>query len=83
MLYHSYHLFDDVEDRDLRVKNRATVLLNIMEDNLQTSKGGKIVSDKGARLIFGYFSQIHPAERADVMDTLQKNLAERGYSYAS
>lgn len=83
MLYHTYHLFDDVEDRNLRIKNRSTVLVNIMEDNLQKSEKGKEVSEKGARVIFGYFAQIPPDERGEVMNGFQQELARRGYSYAN
>lgn len=57
--YRGFSLFNDVEDINLRMRNRAVVMANIAE---QYTKDKKITT-KGASLILGYFECIPLAER--------------------
>lgn len=72
--YKGYALFNDVEDRELRVRNRATVLANIFEDN---SRDGK-VNLRGNQDAVGYFAQLPKEELRDIYAVLSQVLVERG-----
>lgn len=75
--YKGFGLFNDIEDAELRNRNRAVVLANLAEDNM--SKDGRI-SPKGAGLVMGYFNAIPEAERANVFERFKTNLNERGFT---
>jgi len=70
-----FSLFNDIEDSDLRNRNRAVVLANIADS---TSKAKKI-SPNGMGLILCYFSKIDKTERKDVMSRFVTIMQERGY----
>jgi len=59
-----YPLFEDTEDKALQARNRASIILNIMEDN---SKDGK-VSLKGTSLVIKYMKDIPEGERKLAFD---------------
>jgi hypothetical protein len=73
-MFKGFSLFNDIEDVDLRNRNRAVVLTNIAEDNVRN----KMISPKGASLILGYFGLINPDERKDVQDRFVINMGQRG-----
>lgn len=73
--FKGYSLFNDIEDAELRNRNRAVILANILEHNTKDSR----VSPKGAALILGYFSNVPQEERADVEQRFEKFVKERGY----
>ena len=58
--YKGYGLFDDIEDVTLRNRNRAVILANIAEDNMNREMH---ISAKGASLVMGYFNAIPEGER--------------------
>lgn len=74
--YKGFSLFSDIEDSSLRNRNRAVVLANIAEDNLNKEKR---ITPKGAALVLGYFSQVPEAERSDVYGRFVTNMNERGF----
>lgn len=73
--YHGFNLFNDIEDEELRTRNRAVVLANIYQDN---SKDGK-TTPKGATTILGYFASIPEGERGAVQKKFVESMAERGF----
>ncbi|MNX05479.1 hypothetical protein D3C86_350930 [compost metagenome] len=73
--FQGFNLFNDIEDKILRIRNRAVVLSNIYEDN---SKDGKI-NGKGAAIMLGYFGRIPEAERAMVQDKFIEDMKLRGF----
>lgn len=74
--FKGYSLFNDIEDSELRNRNRAVILANIAQDSTKN----RIISAKGASLILGYFGLVPPEERADVQARFAKNMADRGYA---
>lgn len=58
--FKGFSLFNDIEDIDLRTRNRSVVMANMAEDHIDRKT--KRVSPKGAALILNYFS--HPYGRA-------------------
>lgn len=77
--YKGYSLFNDIEDEDLRTRNRAVVLTNLSEDN---SKNGKI-KPQAAGTILGYFNQIPEHERGPVAAEYVKQMQLRGFKYGA
>jgi hypothetical protein len=74
-MFKGFSLFNDVEDINLRNRNRAVVLTNIAEDNTRN----QLITAKGAGLLLGYFGLIDPNERADVQQRFTNNMKERGF----
>jgi hypothetical protein len=74
--FKGYSLFNDIEDFDLRNRNRAVILANIMEDNLTAKKK---VTGKGSTLILGYFMNVPEVDRKTVRDRFAKAITERGF----
>lgn len=74
--YKGFGLFTDIADEALRNRNRAVVLANMAEDNM--NKEGRI-TPKGAGLVMGYFNAVPEAERQDVYQRFQVNLKQRGF----
>lgn len=80
-----YSLFNDIEDATLRIRNRAVVMANIFEDNLDPSqaKSNKpIIKGAGAALLLKYLSSVSEVEQPQVWDKFKSVMAERGFSYA-
>jgi hypothetical protein len=73
--FKGFSLFNDIEDKDLRNRNRAVVLANIAADNTRN----KLISPKGASLILGYFGLVPPEERKDVQDQFTQRMLESGF----
>lgn len=71
-----FTLFNDIEDRDLRNRNRAVILANITEANTKKNK----VTVKGASLILSYFDSVPVEDRKDVEQRFTENLKQRGYA---
>jgi len=68
-------LFKDVEDLALRNHNRAVVMANLFEDNMD--KYNK-TSKAGLSLILGYFGALPEDERGDVYSKFSVELDSRG-----
>jgi len=80
--YKGYALFSDVEDRDLRIQNQATVMANIFEDSPDV-KDNRLVSKRGTTILFGYMDNVFPEDRTVVLSLFERKMKERGYSYAA
>ena len=78
--YKGFGLFNDIEDSELRARNRAVVLSNMAED--YTNKTKKI-NTKGASLILGYFMQIPLEERNIVKEKFAETMLSKGYILAA
>lgn len=74
--FKGFSLFNDIEDRDLRIRNRAVVLANIATNH---AKKGKI-SAGAAGLILGYFGLIPADERGEVSESFKNFMFERGFN---
>jgi hypothetical protein len=75
--YKGFSLFNDIEDIELRNRNRAVILTNLMEDNI--NKKTLKVSMKGADLILNYFNLIPQEERKDVTERFTQGMLQRGF----
>jgi hypothetical protein len=79
--YKGFSLFNDIDDVALRNRNRAVILSNLLESNID--KVSKKVSIKGANLILSYFSHIPPVDRKDVEKRFTDESVKRGFTTAS
>lgn len=77
--YKGFELFSDIEDAELRTRNRAVVMANIASDHTKNKK----ISPKGASLILGYFLKLPEGERKMAQDKFQSTMNERGFALAS
>lgn len=75
--FKGFHLFNDIEDEQLRARNRAVVLANIAEDNTKKN----LITPRGASLILGYFNCVPQEERAVTQGKFESQMKERGYSF--
>lgn len=76
--YKGYSLFNDIEDVNLRERNRAVVMCNIYEDNPHLTDK-TTTSKKGALLIFGYMDKVPEESRAELIKTFHAQMETRGY----
>lgn len=77
-MFNGFSLFNDIEDDQLRTRNRAVILTNIMEDGCLKGK----VKAKAALLIMGYFNCIPDEERDVTRKEFIKQAGERGFQIA-
>lgn len=73
--YKGYDLFDNLEDRTLRIRNQAVVLANIAQDNSK----GKAITPRAASIILGYFREVAAEDRNDVKESFTVAMKQRGY----
>lgn len=73
--FRGWSLFNDIDDINLRNRNRAVVLSNIAEDCTRN----RLISPRGASLILQYFKLIPDAEKIDVRNRFAQNMKEKGY----
>lgn len=73
--YNGYSLFNDVEDKALKQRNRAVVMANIAEQYTKAKK----ITIKGASLILGYFDCIPQEERKELEAKFTEVMTERHY----
>lgn len=73
--FKGYSLFNDIEDVDLRDRNRAVVLSNMVDQNTRNNK----TTPRAAALVIGYFKCIPEGERTKVYELFKKRLGELGY----
>lgn len=76
--YKGYSLFKDVEDAELRNRNRAVVMSNIADFNIKKRK----MTTRGAALLAGYFKEIPDAEKKIVLEKFEQTMKERGFIHA-
>lgn len=79
--FKGFSLFNDVEDVDLRTRNRSVVMCNIAEDHIQ--KATKRINPKGAALILNYFALIPADERDAAKNKFEEDMSIRGYALAA
>lgn len=77
--FKGYSLFNDIEDVELRSRNRAVTLCNIAEAHTNKEKR---ITHGGAALMIRYTEQIPEQERKDVVIKMQHFMKERGYELA-
>lgn len=69
-----YSLFNDVEDTEIRVYNRARTLKNMMLDHADKERN---ISALGGSLIFQYFNLVPMEERQAVHSKLAELLKQK------
>lgn len=74
--YKGFDLFNDVEDQELKTRNRAVVLANIAENHIKDRR----INAKGISLVLGYFNQIPMHEREIVKDRFKADMISRGFA---
>ena len=79
--FKGFSLFNDIEDADLRTRNRSVVMTNIAEDHID--KKTKRINPKGAALILNYFSLIPGAERDAAKNKFAEDMNNRGFTLAA
>lgn len=70
-----FETFNDVENKELRVRNRAVVMANIWEDH----SDGKKLSPLGTKLLFTYFNNVPEEEKKVTFDTFKSHMTVRGF----
>lgn len=73
--FKGYDLFDNLEDRALRIRNQAVVLANIAQDNSK----GQVITPRAAAIILGYFGEVSPNDRHDVKESFTEAMLQRGF----
>ena len=73
--YKGFSLFSDIDDTDLRNRNRAVVLANIAENNSRNQR----IGPNGMGLILGYFNEVPVADRDDVKERFKVCMQQRGF----
>lgn len=73
--FKGFSLFNDIEDQELRTRNRAVVLCNMAQDHSKNRK----VSPMGSALILGYFLNVPDEEKMIVKDAFVGQMAARGF----
>lgn len=73
--YKGFSLFSDVEDYELRSRNRAVVMANIAENNSRNQR----INANGMGLVLGYFNSIPSNERKDAIVKFVTSMKERGF----
>lgn len=74
-MFKGFSLFNDIEDAELRNRNRAVVLANIACDNMKS----KLISSKGSGLVLGYFGLVPVEERDNVQERFKVEMTNRGF----
>lgn len=77
--YKGFELFNDIEDSELRNRNRAVVLANMAEDHTKDRR----INAKGAGLVIGYFSQVPEQDRDIVRAKFATAMQQRGFLIAA
>ena len=73
--YRGFSLFNDLEDKQLQLRNRAVVMSNMAEQYTNDKK----ITVKGASLILGYFECIPHNERKALEQRFTEVMKERKY----
>lgn len=73
--FKGFALFNDIEDAELRDRNRAVVMANIAQDHSKNN----LITPNGAGLILGYWKAIAEEERSGVMPRFVEQMKARGF----
>lgn len=76
--FKGFSLFNDIEDVDLRTRNRSVVMANMAEDHMDRKT--KRVNPRGASLILNYFALIPKEERNYAKDKFSQDMTARGFA---
>lgn len=70
-----YPLFGEIEDAQLQERNRAVIMVNLLEDNFDAGK----VTGKGVALQIQYMNAIPPEKRESLLKEFVKQANDRGF----
>lgn len=68
-------LFNDIEDVELRDRNRAVVMTNIAENHCKNN----LITPGGAGILLGYFNALPVEERKNVLKQFMEKMYDRGF----
>lgn len=71
-----YSLFNDIEDKALRNRNRYVVLANMAEAHTKQKK----ITEKGTYLILSYFNAVPEDDKKEVYSGFKDEMKRRGYN---
>lgn len=74
--YKGFELFSDIEDKNLRNRNRAVVLTNMASMHTKNKR----INAAGAGLILGYFNLVPMEDKADVQYRFMEQMQKEGFS---
>ncbi len=74
----NYSLFNDIENPELRARNRGIVLANIAMDHQSPRKEGSLTAT-GTAKVLDYFGHIPMAEREMAMGNFMAHLKREGF----
>lgn len=74
--YKGFSLFNDIEDYDLRIRNRAVVMANIAETHTNKDRN---IRPAGVGLIIGYFNSVAKEEKKATIEKFVATMKERGF----
>lgn len=73
--FKGFSLFNDIEDLALRKRNRAVIMVNLLEDNYSQGK----IEARGSLLIIGYMANIPVEDRKELVDEFVQQANDRGF----
>lgn len=73
--YKGFALFNDIEDAELRDRNRAIVMANMAQDHSKNN----LITPNGAGLILGYWNAIPKEQRGNAMPKFLEQMKARGF----
>ena len=76
-----YSMFDDIEDRNLRMRNQGAILRNIAVSS--RSRCGKKLKPAGMAMLMSYFSNIKEADKGTVMTQFEKHCRADGFELST
>lgn len=74
-VFKGFSLFNDIEDLELRKRNRAVIMVNLLADNFSQGK----IEARGSLLIIGYMSKVPTEDRKELVDEFVRQANERGF----
>lgn len=77
--YKTLPLFSDIEDMELRTRNRAVIMANVSEQHTKKNK----LTVQGVALVLGYFNAVPEDERKDLYKAYEEQMRSRGYATVS
>ena len=73
--YKGFSTFNDIEDVELRDRNRAVVMTNIAENHCKNN----LITPGGAGILLGYFNALPAEERKNVLKQFMEKMYDRGF----
>lgn len=76
-MYLNFNLFTDVEDEELKARNRAAIMSNIFEDHANAD--GETLTPLGFSHLVGYFSKIPDDGKTAALEVFSVLCEKKGH----